>query len=1324
MLWSAAFVKRGGRAELPASFAAVLLLAGSLSGFGAHYQLQRLGRDWDELWERREARAAAELGDALDDLLRAGEEAVERLASTPPDPSDSAALERLEEVRAATGMSAVALYGPQGAPVVWSGSHRGPVPATVYTGQARYAYGERPLFSYLYVTAPVPATGGTAVAAALLRTDLPAGLGPAAGGFASTMRARTGEAIRISRPERAGLDPKSVWDLRWEDRVLFSVSLEEPEPAAERSAILVRWTRILALLALGGWLLLALGAGRARARLLLAAASLVGLAVLLPAGAVLGMGELDAPATFLLPGPGSVTLGSVLALAAAGVVVAGLTGLPEPRRGRPLPALILGGAALLVLLHLFRGAPAAGFLARSDAGVVLIQGGLAALLSLGFLAVLLAASDPEREALRPWTLSAALAGAVALAYAGSWWVRVHGGFPPWAGLLWLGPVVLLLRTPGSAGGPLRRAPLMVGAGALGATLALTAVWSQRVEARMAVAEREMERLATPTDPYLEFLLHRFAAGVDSLARAGVAPVELLYRGWTRAGLAEEGVPVWLTLWSPADVPREELRIGLAPPRPAVADDFLDRARDEGGAVLRRFETAEAQYGVYVPLSGGQVVTAVVPPRRTADEGSALGPLFGYTRGVSGDRLTLVPLLAGDVPTAPDSVRWVRDGEGWRAERTLDFPDGAYHAHFRVDLPDGLILLARGTLLLVLDGVVLGLVGLLALGVGRERLPRFGHLGRALGTFQARITAALFAFFLLSIAIFGTLAFRNLSGAASRASEALAERVGDEAAGWYLEVQGSMDLLARRVGADLLEYREGELVGGSVSELVELGLYEGWVPFGVYRTLTRREALQATRPGSVGSWEYVMAYRRLPDGDILAAPVPLRAGATAVRRSEMTDLLGFAAIVGGAVSLGLALLVGRALARPIRMLRVASERVGSGDLDVRIPARRPDEFGAVFRAFNRMVERLRTARSDLVRTTRRTQAIVEEAATGVVALDARGRVTLVNPRAEELLGVDLPLGEPVPEGSETAAELSRWLGLYFRDGLREAGAELHVGDRRVRVQARRISGRERLGGAVVSLEDVTDELRTERILAWGEMARQVAHEVKNPLTPIKLSVQHVLRAWEDRRPDFDEILRRNVDAILREIEGLASIARSFSEFGAPGMAGEEPLESVDVAAVVDETLGLYATGEGRVRFEDDVPEGLPRVVARRGELKEVLVNLLENARAAIPEDGRVVVEASASEGEVRLAVRDDGQGIPGDLLPRIFEPHFSTRSTGTGLGLAIVRRLVESWGGSVAAESEPGAGATIRLHMPIWTGREGSSEPAATPGDEGADSTPS
>jgi two-component system nitrogen regulation sensor histidine kinase NtrY len=513
----------------------------------------------------------------------------------------------------------------------------------------------------------------------------------------------------------------------------------------------------------------------------------------------------------------------------------------------------------------------------------------------------------------------------------------------------------------------------------------------------------------------------------------------------------------------------------------------------------------------------------------------------------------------------------------------------------------------------------------------------------------------------------------------------------------------MELLAREVGADLLEYRDGELREGSADELVQLGLYEGWIPEPQHRALADRKEIRGSLRSSLGGWQYVMAYRRLPDGDILATPVPVELGATALRRQEVADLLGFVIVLGAALSLGLALLVGRTLTRPIETLQVASERVGSGNLEVRLPEDRRDEFGSVFGAFNRMVLRIRRARRDLLRTTRRTQAIVEEAATGVVALDSGGRVTLVNPRAESLLNEDIPVGEPLPGREGEAAELVRWVDLYFRDGLREANTEFQMGTRRIRIRARRVSEEGPIGGAVLSLEDVTDELRAERILAWGEMAQQVAHEVKNPLTPMKLSVQHLQRAWEDRRPDFHEILKKNVEVILREIDHLAGIARSFSRFGAPKAAGQLPLQAVSLSQVAEEVMNLYGGGKGALTFRCDISTGVPLIQARESELREVLINLLENSRAAIPSQGTVTVGAEVGGSSVEVQVRDDGTGIDPDLLPRIFEPHFSTRSMGTGLGLAIVRRLVESWGGNVTAESEVGKGTVVRILIPVWSG---------------------
>jgi nitrogen fixation/metabolism regulation signal transduction histidine kinase len=233
------------------------------------------------------------------------------------------------------------------------------------------------------------------------------------------------------------------------------------------------------------------------------------------------------------------------------------------------------------------------------------------------------------------------------------------------------------------------------------------------------------------------------------------------------------------------------------------------------------------------------------------------------------------------------------------------------------------------------------------------------------------------------------------------------------------------------------------------------------------------------------------------------------------------------------------------------------------------------------------------------------------------------------------------------------------------------------------------------GAVITLDDLTELARAQRVLAWGEMARQVAHEIKNPLTPMRLGMQHLRRARRDSRVDFDEVLEQNTDRILAEIDRLDEIARAFSRYG---MLPDEQAAPgpVDVAAVVTDVVRLEQLGKDGAEWHVDGAGSSVVAFAREPELREVLLNVLENARHA--ESTHVRISVGKGEGAVRIVVRDDGHGIPPDVLPRIFEPHFSTRTSGSGLGLAISRRLIEGWGGGIEVASAPGEGTTVTIRL--------------------------
>lgn len=231
------------------------------------------------------------------------------------------------------------------------------------------------------------------------------------------------------------------------------------------------------------------------------------------------------------------------------------------------------------------------------------------------------------------------------------------------------------------------------------------------------------------------------------------------------------------------------------------------------------------------------------------------------------------------------------------------------------------------------------------------------------------------------------------------------------------------------------------------------------------------------------------------------------------------------------------------------------------------------------------------------------------------------------------------------------------------------------------------------------------------MAWSTMARQVAHEIKNPLMPMKLSVQHLRRTFStpDEHAPPDEVrfagqFDRTTDMLIDQIETLDRIASDFSRFARMPMRSPERIDIVEVAREAAALFEGPLADSGRADLEADLPDRVLEVVADREELRRVLVNLLTNALQAIPErpePGRIALEVASAEGMAQVRVRDDGTGIPADVQPKVFQPSFSTKTSGMGLGLAISKRAVEAVGGSIAFETS-GAGTTFTVQLPLAT----------------------
>ena len=707
-------------------------------------------------------------------------------------------------------------------------------------------------------------------------------------------------------------------------------------------------------------------------------------------------------------------------------------------------------------------------------------------------------------------------------------------------------------------------------------------------------------------------------------------------------------------------------------------------------------------GVYqvlaVPFADSTVTTVIVEPRARSAATPAAAALLGYTSPNAGAPAYLFEL--GEVQAdrkLNDGILWTRDRGVYDGSRVVPTVLGPLQAHARVDVPAGWWLIQRGTLLVAADLVLLFALSA-ASGLTRAGAWRWFRLRRRSirGSYRLRLTLVLLLFFVVPLSVLTGWSFQRLRTDDAEKRELLVreflravDRSGE---------RPELEQASRRIGVPLLGYSVGRLVDVSDELFGALAPFGLFLPPDVALTLAPGGSLTATSTVPVAGTNVLLSYlsTRGARGEriVVAAPAVLEEETFDQRRVNLVMLLLFGALSGVLAALWLSGLAARQFARPIGMLRDAAVAVAAGERAPRLDEAPPSEFVPVFDAFRTMADDLRASERALNAARRRTDAVLRTVASGVIAVDGDARVVLANPRAEALLGGSVPPGTLLQIVSPSLAQRT---STFAASPKRDDAFEETWGDATVQGRFTRLDQ----GGVVVTLDDVTQLAHAQRVLAWGEMARQVAHEIKNPLTPIRLGVQHLRRARDDGRKDFDAILDRNVGTILTQIDRLDEIARAFSRYGtSPETA---PIaEPTDAVSVVQEVLDLERMAEGGVTWEIEVPaNGVAAAMARGPELRDVLLNLLENARQAGATVVRVQLERSPDA--VTIAVRDNGSGIAADVLFKVFEPHFSTRTSGSGLGLAISRRLVDGWGGSLTIEQSGPEGTIIVMALRPATG---------------------
>lgn len=883
-------------------------------------------------------------------------------------------------------------------------------------------------------------------------------------------------------------------------------------------------------------------------------------------------------------------------------------------------------------------------------------------------------------------LGSGLAACAALA--APWLVQAPARFPPWYPALWIAAMGALVFS--------RRArALPVHVAFVAACGATTLVWGSIARKRIDLAERDVAGLTT-ADAEVRNLLVRLAERIQQLPPPRSA-ADLL-KVYVGSELPAAGNPVELATWSlQGESPVSEATVQISDlSRRIVGLDGMAKAADSlGQPLFREFGSPRGvQLAVGIPLDSGHALTVAVGPRSRLIADDPFAALLGLDVPNVAEppyTLTVGPGSLSAPSASPNGQLslWVRRGDELHRDWQLEAVLGSLRAHVEVDLRSFDALVARGTLLVVADLAVFAVLWLLlvASDLALRRWLR-ARTRRARASYRARLTVALVGAFVLPAVTFAIWTRNRL-------------RVEDDVSRSLLvqELLRTVRYTPRDPSSPVLEgvdvpafaFRDNVLISSRDSLHAQL-VPIGWIldPDVSAEVVTGLEETTNTRHMIAGV-STLIGYRALGNGTVLAVPAR-RSDLTLDRQQrDVIALLAFAMVCGSLVALWLSGVAARALASPVAALRRAASDVATGARELPSLGEAPlSEFSQVFSTFRQMAVDLSDSRQALDAARQRTEAVLRDVASGVVALGADGRVVLANPQAERMFGAVLSPGDTLDRTGVQA--IGAAATAFLRDASEQHDFAVELRGRDLRLRLTRLSRGS--GGAVLTVDDVTDIARAQRVFAWGEMARQVAHEIKNPLTPIRLGVQHVRRAHADHRSDFSSILDRNVDRILQEIDRLDEIARSFARFG---LTPEEAqlAEPIDVGRVLADVVELERLGEGNIAWELDVPDAL-YAQSREGELREVLLNLLENARHA--HASRVRVWAARDGDYVHVHVTDDGDGIPPEVLPRVFEPQFSTRTSGSGLGLAICKRLVESWGGRIRAEPIPPRGTQLTITL--------------------------
>jgi len=393
--------------------------------------------------------------------------------------------------------------------------------------------------------------------------------------------------------------------------------------------------------------------------------------------------------------------------------------------------------------------------------------------------------------------------------------------------------------------------------------------------------------------------------------------------------------------------------------------------------------------------------------------------------------------------------------------------------------------------------------------------------------------------------------------------------------------------------------------------------------------------------------------------------------------------------------------------PIKELAEATHRIANGDLNFRIQMKATDEIGMLVQSFNQMTGDLHVSRAELEQRKKYMEIVLKNVAAGVISIDEKGVMTTINTSAEEMLEIK---GEAVL-GKNFTEVLTRRYVHQIEEVLNELkSSQKDSIERQMTVSMRGKSlsllihltalkdEEGRSIGVVAVFEDLTQLIKAQRMAAWREVARRIAHEIKNPLTPIQLSAQRLRKRYLEKLKEDGTVFDECTQTIVKQVDELKGMVNEFSNFAR--MPASQPTPN-HLNEIIQETLILFQTAHKEVQFKFN-PHDLPILNIDREQIKRVMINLIKNSLAAIEKEGEIRIETGFDPKlqMVRLEVSDNGSGIPEEDKGRLFEPYFSTKKTGTGLGLTIVNAIISDHNGYIRVRDNQPRGTTFLIELPV------------------------